>query len=340
MTTLRPLPRFLLAGALITALAGLAVLPRVAFADTSSDLNRAKDDLRSAQAAFKQATKAWLEAENKFHETERAVKNMSRDIARLRAESADAAARLQARAIEAFQTGQASALAALLESGSITDLTDRLEFLGQMAQNDADLVVLLQTDAERIRQGEDELRALLERRRQAAEDLTARHRELDQRVSALSQKVAELTKRLRDEQTILRVLGQHVLPGAPITRCPVHGFNSFVDSFGWPRSGGRTHQGIDLISAYGTPIIAVQSGYASAHPNYLGGNAVIVESSGGDYTYYAHLSRYGTLGYVSAGTIIGYVGATGDTNTPHLHFEYHPRGGSAIDPYAALNAVC
>ena len=98
--------------------------------------------------------------------------------------------------------------------------------------------------------------------------------------------------------------------------------------------------GIDLISGYGTPIVAVQSGYASAHPNYLGGNAVIVESAGGDYTYYAHLSRYGTLGSVSAGTIIGYVGATGDTNTPHLHFEYHPRGGSAINPYAALNAVC
>ena len=340
MTTLRPLPRFLLAGALIAALVLLAVLPRVAFADTAGDLNRAKSELRSAQAAFKRATKAWLEAENKFHETERAVKNTSRDIARLRAESAEAAARLQERAIEAFQNGQVSSLASLLESGSIADLTDRLEFLGQMAQNDSDLVVLLETDAERIRQNEDELRALLERRKADADALTARHRELDERVRDLSQKVADLTKRLRDEQVILRVLGQRVLPGAPIGRCPVHGFNSFVDSFGWPRSGGRTHQGIDLISGYGTPIVAVQSGYASAHPNYLGGNAVIVESAGGDYTYYAHLSRYGTLGSVSAGTIIGYVGATGDTNTPHLHFEYHPRGGSAINPYAALNAVC
>ena len=106
MTTLRPLPRFLLAGVLIAALVLLAVLPRVAFADTAGDLNRAKSELRSAQAAFKRATKAWLEAERRFHETERAVKNTSRDIARLRAESAEAAARLQERAIEAFQNGQ------------------------------------------------------------------------------------------------------------------------------------------------------------------------------------------------------------------------------------------
>ena len=71
------------------------------------------------------------------------------------------------------------------------------------------------SDAERIRQNEDELRALLERRKADADALTARHRELDERVRDLSQKVADLTKRLRDEQVILRVLGQRVLPGAP-----------------------------------------------------------------------------------------------------------------------------
>jgi murein DD-endopeptidase MepM/ murein hydrolase activator NlpD len=43
---------------------------------------------------------------------------------------------------------------------------------------------------------------------------------------------------------------------------------------------------------------------------------------------------------VGAGTVIGYVGSTGDTNVNHLHFEYHPGGGSAIDPYGMLLAVC
>jgi murein DD-endopeptidase MepM/ murein hydrolase activator NlpD len=126
-----------------------------------------------------------------------------------------------------------------------------------------------------------------------------------------------------------------------ISICPVQGLVSFVDSFGWPRPGGRTHQGIDMISPYGTPIVAVHSGNAVQAPNALGGNAVILYHDGSsDWTYYAHMSSYGSSGHVGAGQVIGYVGATGDTSVNHLHFEYHPGGGSAIDPYQMLLAVC
>jgi murein DD-endopeptidase MepM/ murein hydrolase activator NlpD len=100
------------------------------------------------------------------------------------------------------------------------------------------------------------------------------------------------------------------------------------------------HQGIDLIAAYGTPVVAVAPGSARTASNTLGGNAVVVQHTSGDWTYYAHLSSFGTMGAVSAGTVIGYVGSTGDTNVNHLHFEYHPNGGAAVDPYSALLAVC
>ncbi|MEO8424468.1 MAG: peptidoglycan DD-metalloendopeptidase family protein, partial [Actinomycetota bacterium] len=76
-------------------------------------------------------------------------------------------------------------------------------------------------------------------------------------------------------------------------------------------------------------------------PNDLGGNAVLVYHDGGsDFTYYAHMSSYGASGHVGAGQVIGYVGSTGDTSVNHLHFEYHPGGGGAIDPYQTLLAVC
>jgi murein DD-endopeptidase MepM/ murein hydrolase activator NlpD len=129
--------------------------------------------------------------------------------------------------------------------------------------------------------------------------------------------------------------------GGFIQRCPVAGPNSFVDSFGWPRSGGRSHEGIDLIAATGTPIVAAHSGTVSHSSSSLGGIQAYVRAPGGSYTFYAHLSSYSSAsGSVSPGTVIGYVGSTGNAGVPHLHFEYHPGGGAAVNPYPYLVQVC
>jgi hypothetical protein len=60
------------------------------------------------------------------------------------------------------------------------------------------------------------------------------------------------------------------------------------------------------------------------------------------YVYNAHLSAYGTFGKMTTGTIIGYVGNSGDASNSasHDHFEWHPGNGAAVDPFPYLNAVC
>ena len=96
-----------------------------------------------------------------------------------------------------------------------------------------------------------------------------------------------------------------------------------------------------MMSPFGTPLVAVVAGFAQFKTNTLGGNAIGLKGADGNYYYYAHLSSWeGSSRDVSAGEVIGYVGHTGDTSVDHLHFEIHPGGGAAVDPYNTLAAHC
>ena len=123
--------------------------------------------------------------------------------------------------------------------------------------------------------------------------------------------------------------------------CPVAGPNAFGDTWGAPRSGGRTHKGVDMMSPFGTPVIAVVAGSVTMRTNTLGGNTIWLAGSDGNAYYYAHLSSWeGSARSVSAGEVIGYVGHTGDTTANHLHFEIHPGGGAAVNPYPTVRQYC
>ncbi|WP_461035617.1 M23 family metallopeptidase [Streptomyces mayteni] len=94
-----------------------------------------------------------------------------------------------------------------------------------------------------------------------------------------------------------------------------------------------THTGIDFPVSYGTPVLAATDGNIRTqwHPSY--GNLAILTADDGTETWYAHLdSTAYQSGYVQAGTVIAYSGNSGNSTGPHLHFEVHPGGGSAIDP--------
>jgi peptidoglycan LD-endopeptidase LytH len=125
--------------------------------------------------------------------------------------------------------------------------------------------------------------------------------------------------------------------------CPVQGAVSFVDSFGSPRSGGRAHHGVDMMAAMGTPTVAPVSGRVEHRGNDTGGLSWWFYGDNGDEYFGTHLSGYENegVGWVAAGTVIGYVGDSGNAaGTPHLHFEIHPGGGGAINPFPDVAAAC
>jgi murein DD-endopeptidase MepM/ murein hydrolase activator NlpD len=126
--------------------------------------------------------------------------------------------------------------------------------------------------------------------------------------------------------------------------CPVQGPHAFSNDFGNPRSGppAHRHQGNDIIAPRGTPVVASVSGSVSRNSSRLGGMSYFLHGSDGITYFGAHLSGYAASGQVAAGTVIGYVGNTGNASggVNHLHFEMHPGGGGAVNPYPTLVKYC
>ena len=118
-----------------------------------------------------------------------------------------------------------------------------------------------------------------------------------------------------------------------------------ADTFAAHRSGGRTHEAIDILATLGTPVLAVADGeVVRVHTNRLGGNVLYLRSPDGAYDfYYAHLDAYesgieeGVT--VRQGEVLGYVGNTGNARdtAPHLHFQVlrlDGKGrGTPVNPY-------
>jgi murein DD-endopeptidase MepM/ murein hydrolase activator NlpD len=148
----------------------------------------------------------------------------------------------------------------------------------------------------------------------------------------------------RVRKVIVPVRVKKVIPNrGPFVICPVQAEGYYSNDFGAPRFAGgyHPHEGNDMFAEFGSPIVAPFDGRAETAANRLGGLAVKVFGKEG-YVYNAHLIGYGKIGDVKAGTVIGYVGNTGDAigGPPHNHFEWHPRNGRAINPYPYLQQVC
>jgi murein DD-endopeptidase MepM/ murein hydrolase activator NlpD len=275
---------------------------------------------------------------------------------------------LEQRARDAYISGPASGLEFLLGASSIADLSARMEYVNALSQEDADLATKVQNVRNTLAARKDEQRQLQERAARALQKVQAAEAALKAKLAEqqaalddLNSKMAraeELVKKLEKQyqQELAALTGLDFHAGAILKVCPVGQPHAVYDGFGAPRFAGgyHPHAGNDILAPQGTPIYATFDGFAQAGYNILGGNSVDVYGDLG-YTYNAHLVEPGFTGNVSAGDVIGYVGATGDTSTPHDHFEWHPNVipsnwpsspygysviGDAVNPFPLLSAVC
>jgi murein DD-endopeptidase MepM/ murein hydrolase activator NlpD len=147
---------------------------------------------------------------------------------------------------------------------------------------------------------------------------------------------------IRDPNRI--VVGQRLTVGGAVATwvCPVAGRTWFINDFGAPRSGGRVHEGIDLLAPRGTPVVASTGGVVERHIQPRGGNAFYLRGDDGLTYYGAHLATFVRGdGRVRIGEIIGTVGNTGNAagGPTHLHFEIINSKGPK-NPYLQLLGAC
>lgn len=123
--------------------------------------------------------------------------------------------------------------------------------------------------------------------------------------------------------------------------CPVEG-GTFFNDWGFPRSGGRFHEGNDIFAPRGTPIVAPVSGTLRQVVGNIGGYQFNLEGDDGNLYIGSHMDRFAKDGSVQAGDVIGYVGDSGNAigSRPHLHFEIHADGENPVNPYPTLIDAC
>jgi LysM repeat protein len=132
-----------------------------------------------------------------------------------------------------------------------------------------------------------------------------------------------------------------VVPGAGAGfLCPVPG-SHFVNDWGFPRDG-HWHEGNDMMAARGTAVRAPVAGTVAYLTGSIAGLEFRLVTRDGTYFIGSHMMKAGKVGRVAAGDVIGYVSNTGNAEggPAHLHFEIHPRGGAAVDPYPIIRAAC
>ena len=325
-----------------TLLAALAAVGHLVAPAAAQDLDGARDRVSGLEDQLAQVTARY---ERTWAQVELAREELDRLEARAVALEEEAAATEEGLAVRAravFIHGSTSQLELLLAAGDPQSAVERVALANLVQQRDTaglEEAVAARTALDQTQALADQQRAELE---QLTEQLAADQADLEEELGSAERQVASMEAIAARQRTIDRGSQQGTY-ACPLDRHLTH----FIDSWGFPRSGGRSHQGTDIMGPMGAPVYAFTNGVISRHSNSrLGGISLYLRGDDGSTYFYTHLQGYAAAGAVGtrvqAGEHIAYNGNTGNARggPPHIHFERHPGGGSAVNPYPDLAAAC
>lgn len=253
-----------------------------------------------------------------------------------------------------YRQGPAGFAEAVFEAQDFSELYDTVELASRVSSANNELFTRLSRSQEELEALEAELADKKVELAATTADLDDATEDLQGQLASVSDEYDELKALLARIEAREEAAAEEAAPDpsggsspparAPSTNgkaCPVNGPVSFIDSWLAPRSG-HLHQGVDMMADYGTPLVAIVSGNLSASYSSTGGNSLFLSGDDGNSYWYLHNQQnLITSGHVSVGQQIATVGDTGNAvGIPHLHFEYHPGGGAAVNPYPLVAAIC
>jgi murein DD-endopeptidase MepM/ murein hydrolase activator NlpD len=320
--------RRVLGGLLVACVLVLPIAPA-----SADQLGKARSAQQALQRELDAATLELVTLENDQYWAGEDLAAMQHQLTRAKAQLTQAQRTLGDRAASMYQTGGASLLSSLLESDA-GQVIDRTEFVTMLATRQGDLVADAKAAADTYSQSV----AQVTRAKARSKDLRQRQRAAVVRITDR----LDAARRLVDK---LSGFSPTTMVGGRLIACPVSRPYTYVDTWGAARSGGRSHQGTDIMNPYGNMIHAYVDGVISRESSStLGGITLYLRGDDGNEYYYAHLSRYfaHTGQRVQAGELIAYNGQSGNAaaTAPHLHFEVHPGGGTPVNPYPWVTRAC
>jgi murein DD-endopeptidase MepM/ murein hydrolase activator NlpD len=181
----------------------------------------------------------------------------------------------------------------------------------------------------------------------AERDEERRQRDLEaaQRKAEAAQRKADADRQRAEAAAARRPAARASRSGPPIIGpalplgfvCPLTGPFKWGDGWG----AGRGHKGVDMLAPRGTENVAVVPGTFESRFWGGGGLTLFLMGDDGNTYVYMHLLRVvGEPRHVDAGELIGLTGASGNASAYHTHFEFHPGGQEAVDPYPLVSSHC
>ncbi len=251
-----------------------------------------------------------------------------------------------------YELGETSYLNIILSSKSLHDFVTRVELVRQMASYDKEVIDNLtetrQTIAEEtaaIEEKKNEQAEALESLEANVASLEKKQARSDALIDSFNEQSEENLKAIEEAEAAEAQLQEEIRAALASSSddtfvggeylWPVSGYYTITDTFGMrthPITGVyKLHTGVDIAGSgiNGKPILAANSGTVlKAGVNRAYGNYVVIDHGGGCSTLYGHASRLNvSVGQtVSRGDVIAYVGSSGYSTGPHLHFEIIENG--------------